>query len=102
MIGIFSKTTDSNFVEAAGYAGIDFIILDQEHGPITNETLYNHVRAAKVSDMKSFVSVPVNFPHLIGTALDSGADGVQVPNISSYKEALNAVKAAIKEIVNRL
>lgn len=32
-LGLFSKTTDSAFVEAAGLGGMDFIILDQEHGP---------------------------------------------------------------------
>ena len=30
MIGLFSKTTDSSFVEASGLAGFDFIIIDQE------------------------------------------------------------------------
>lgn len=94
MLGIFSKTTDSNFIEAAGYSGLDFIILDQEHGPATLETINNHVRASKVSGIKTFVRVATNCPSLIGAALDTGADGVQIPNISSYDEALAAVKAA--------
>lgn len=94
MLGIFSKTTDSNFVEAAGLAGLDFIILDQEHGPVNLETLHNHVRSAAVSGMKSIVRVAANEPHYIGSAYDTGADGVQVPNITSYEEALEAVKAA--------
>ena len=94
MLGIFSKTTDSNFVEAAGFAGLDFIILDQEHGPVSLEMLHNHVRAAKISNMKAYIRVPINAPHYIGAALDTGADGIVVPNISSYKEALAAVEAA--------
>ncbi len=94
MLGIFSKTTDSNLIEAAGYSGLDFVILDQEHGPTTLETLHNHVRAAKLSGIKSIIRVPTNQPHLIGAALDTGADGVQIPNVSSYAEALAAVKAA--------
>lgn len=94
MLGIFSKTTDSNFVEAAGYAGLDFIILDQEHGPASLEMLHNHVRAAKMSGMQAFIRVPVNAPHYISAALDTGADGIVVPNISSYEEAMAAVNAA--------
>jgi len=94
MLGIFSKTIDSNFIEAAGFAGLDFIILDQEHGTATLELLNNHVRAAKIAGIKSIIRVPANQPHLIGGALDIGADGVQVPNVSSYAEALEAVKAA--------
>jgi 4-hydroxy-2-oxoheptanedioate aldolase len=93
MIGIFSKTIDSGIIEAAGYAGLDFIILDQEHGPSSLHTLHNHVRAAKLTGMKSFVRVPSNLPHYIGAALDTGADGVQIPNVSSYEEAMRAVKA---------
>jgi 4-hydroxy-2-oxoheptanedioate aldolase len=94
MLGIFSKTTDSNIIEAAGYAGLDFIILDQEHGGATLPILNNHVRAARVSGMKSYIRVAANQPHLISSALDTGADGVQIPNISSYSEAKDAVKAA--------
>lgn len=94
MLGIFSKTIDSNFIEAAGYAGLDFIILDQEHGPASLDIIHNHVRAAKIAGIKSVIRVPANQPHFIGGALDSGADGVQVPNVSSYAEALMAVRSA--------
>ncbi|MFD2514254.1 HpcH/HpaI aldolase/citrate lyase family protein [Pontibacter locisalis] len=94
MIGVFSKTTDSNFVEALGLAGMDFIILDQEHGPIHNETLHNHVRAARVSNMTAVVRVKGVDANAIGAALDAGADGVQVPNIGTAEEASRAVDAA--------
>jgi 4-hydroxy-2-oxoheptanedioate aldolase len=94
MLGIFSKTIDSNFIEAAGYCQLDFIILDQEHGPASLDILQNHVRAAKITKMKSIIRVANNNANLIGAALDTGADGVQVPNISNYEQAIEAVKAA--------
>lgn len=94
MIGVFSKTLDSNFVEALGFAGMDFVILDQEHGPVSNAGLYDHVRAARASSMKSIVRVKGVDANAIGAALDAGADGVQVPNISTPEEAEQAVKAA--------
>lgn len=94
MIGIFSKTSDSSFVEATGLAGLDFIILDQEHGIVTSEKLLDHVRAAKVSNLTSFVRVPYLNSNYIGKALDSGADGVMVPNISTKEEAQMAVQYA--------
>ena len=37
VIGPFMKTCDPAFVEAAGWAGMDFVILDMEHGPISVE-----------------------------------------------------------------
>lgn len=94
MIGIFSKTTDSNFIEALGYSGLDFVILDQEHGPVSLETLHNHVRAARCSNLKSIVRVKGVDNNAIGSALDAGADGVQVPNIATPEQAREAVAAA--------
>ncbi len=94
MIGIFSKTIDSNFIEAAGYSDLDFIIIDQEHGSASLEIIHNHIRAAKLSGIKSIVRVPNNSPNSIGSVLDAGAEGVQVPNISNYEEAYESVKSA--------
>lgn len=94
MLGIFSKTLDSNVVEATGFAGADFIILDMEHGPINWSTIQNHARAAKVSGIKSIVRVTGCDDNSIGSALDAGVDGVQVPNITSAQMAQEAVNAA--------
>ena len=93
-IGIFSKTLDSAFVEASGLAGLDFIILDTEHGPASLETLHNHVRAAHLTAMHPIIRVKGVEAHAIGSALDTGAAGVQVPNINSAEQAREAVHAA--------
>ena len=93
-LGIFSKTTDSNLVEALGYSGLDFIILDQEHGTVTLEILDNHVRAAKISNLFPIVRVKGVDAHAIGAALDTGALGVQIPNIVTAEQAKYAVQAA--------
>lgn len=93
-MGIFSKTTDSDFVEAVGYGGMDFIILDMEHGPANIATMHNHARAAIISGMMPIIRVKSVDAHAIGSALDSGALGVQVPNIATAEQAAAAVKAA--------
>lgn len=93
-IGIFSKTTDSAFVESAGHAGLDFIILDTEHGPASWETIHHHARAAAASGVAAIVRVCGVDAHAIGAALDSGAAGVQVPNITNAAQAAEAVAAA--------
>ena len=81
-------------VEAAGYSGLDFIVLDMEHGAIGLETLHHHVRAADLTPMVSIVRVNGHDPDVIGSVLDSGADGVQVPNICTAEQAQQAVVAA--------
>ena len=70
-VGMFSKTTDSALVEAAGYAGLDFMVLDTEHGPASLETLHHHVRAAALTPMAALIRVR-NMDG-IGAALDTGA-----------------------------
>lgn len=92
--GIFSKTLDSALIEAAGYAGLDFIILDTEHGPADWQTVHNHIRAARLTKMAPIVRVKGIDAHAISTALDAGAEGVQVPNIVTAQQAAEAVAAA--------
>ncbi|WP_444909034.1 HpcH/HpaI aldolase family protein [Microbulbifer sp. TRSA005] len=93
-VGMFSKTTDSAFVEAAGLSGLDFIILDTEHGPVSLENLQHHIRAARLTSMQPIVRVKGVDAHAIGNALDAGAAGVQVPNINTADQAHAAVAAA--------
>lgn len=93
-IGIFSKCLDSGFIEAAGLGGLDFIILDNEHGHSSLETIHNHVRAARLGGTASIIRVKGVDHHAIGSALDSGADGVQVPNVETVEQAQAAVRAA--------
>lgn len=94
MLGLFSKTTDSNFIEATGLSGMDFIILDQEHGTVNSERLLDHIRASKVGNLMSLVRVPYLNANYIGKSLDAGADGVMIPNISSPEEASLAIEYA--------
>lgn len=81
VIGPFMKTCDPAFVEAAGYAGMDFVILDMEHGPASVESLQNHIRAAQVAGVLPVVRVGSYGD--ISRVLDIGAGGVQVPQVLS-------------------
>jgi len=94
VIGPFMKTGDPAFVEAAGYAGFDFAILDTEHGPVSIEHMQNNIRAAAVAGMLPVIRVESAEETVIGKALDIGAAGVQVPQISNAEQARAAVKAA--------
>lgn len=92
--GPFMKTGDPMFVEAAGLAGFDFVILDTEHGPVEVESQQNNVRAAEARDMVPIIRLKDKAENTIGRALDIGAYGIQVPQISSAEEAREVVKYA--------
>lgn len=93
-IGIFSKTIDPSMVEAAGRAGLPFIVLDREHGPASMGDLANLIRSAESTDMIAMVRVRSLDEAEISSALDVGAHGLMVPNINHADQARLAVSAA--------
>ena len=94
VIGPFMKAIDPAFVEIAGYANFDFIILDMEHGSIDFVNLQNLIRATQSSNVIPIVRVQDDSEISIDRALDSGAIGVQIPQISNANQARKAVAAA--------
>lgn len=94
VIGPFSKTSDPSMIESMGYAGFDFIIIDLEHGPNTILNAQNLVRAAEITGTFPIIRVASNAAEDIGKALDIGAMGVQVPQVTTADEARDAVRYA--------
>lgn len=94
VLGTFMKTTDLAFVEAVGYSGFDYCILDMEHETVCLQTMQNLIRAAEVSKLVSVVRVPGIDEESIGSVLDIGASGIQVPKIDTAFQAREAVRLA--------
>lgn len=94
VLGTFSKTTDSSFIESLGIVGFDFVILDMEHGVVSLEKLHDHIRAAKCAGIEVIVRTKDASHHSIGSALDAGADGIQVPSVSSFQEAQSIIESS--------
>ncbi len=92
--GPFMITSDPAFVETAGYAGFDFVLLDMEHGPGTFENLQNLIRAANVAGVCPVVRVPRGTDIWIDQALDVGAGVVMIPQIDTAEQARAAISAA--------
>ena len=90
-IGMFMKTTEPAFIEIAGYAGLDFVIIDMEHGPVSTLELQNNIRAAEVSGIFPIVRSEKLGSHEIYRILDSGAKGIQIPHITNEEDAKFAV-----------
>lgn len=94
VIGPFMKLPSPPVVEIAGLSGFDYIIIDCEHGPLNVLEAENMVRAAHLANISAVVRVGENNPHMISRALDIGADAVQIPQISTKEDAINAVKSS--------
>ncbi|NMO13356.1 siderophore biosynthesis protein SbnG [Pyxidicoccus fallax] len=81
-------------VEMVGYAGYDFIVIDQSRVGVGPEGLENLIRAAECANITPLVRVPSSAPEVILRALDAGAQGIFVPRVRSREEAQAVVRAA--------
>ena len=93
VFGPFLKFTDPAVVEIMGFAGFDFVIIDEEHGPISIESAQNMIRATESVNITPIIRVGNNDEALILRALDIGAQGVEIPQINSKSDAVRAVKS---------
>ena len=79
--------------ELAGQSGLDWLLLDREHGAGGDETLLHQLQAIDATPACGVVRVGENAPLLIKRVLDLGASGVMVPYVNTPDEARRAVSA---------
>jgi len=72
-------------------AGYDYVILDNEHGCFSYETLLNMVQIARGSDIVALIRVPKIDRECIQRYWDMGADGIIVPMVNTAEQAAEAV-----------
>lgn len=75
-------------------AGADFAVLDMEHTGFGFETVRQVVRYCQAAGLPLVVRVPSQQRHHISRALDTGADGIMVPIVSSVAQARAVLDAA--------
>lgn len=90
-VGTFVKINDPASIEALGYCGFDFVIVDNEHVSMSKQALVDIIRAAELMDLVSIVRVRENNAIDILQSLDAGAMGVQIPQVNTEENAKYAV-----------
>ncbi len=93
VLGLFLGSDSPDLVEIFGYAGLDFVMIDAEHGTIDPHHAENLVRAAECSGITPLARVTQSTPQTILRFLDAGAQGVMIPWCQSAGEARAAVQA---------
>ncbi|ESY84819.1 HpcH/HpaI aldolase/citrate lyase family protein [Mesorhizobium australicum] len=94
LVGSFAAIPHPVAVEVMAMSGLDFLCIDWEHAQISRDIIETMVRAADVHRVPAMVRVPGLSPEAIQAALDSGAQGVLVPRVSTPAQAAMAVKAS--------
>src|SRR6185503_10151161 len=64
-------------------AGLDFVLIDNEHGPFSIETIADLSRAARGAGITPIVRVPeLTYAHVV-QPLDAGAQGIMLPRVTN-------------------
>ena len=92
--GFWISLEASSISEMAVALGMDWIVIDAEHGHLDWKDILHHVRAAVRSDTVALVRLAEFNAGLIKRALDIGADGVVVPWIETAEQLRQAVQFA--------
>src|ERR1041385_3896911 len=88
-------TLESASISEMGVAlGLDWIVVDAEHGHLDWKDILEHIRATVRSETVVLVRVAELNVGLIKRALDIGADGVVIPWIETAEQLEQAVAFA--------
>jgi 4-hydroxy-2-oxoheptanedioate aldolase len=77
-----------------GLSGLDFVVLDAEHGPFTLSSIRACSEALRVTSTPVVVRPPSSDVVHVKQLLDAGVDGLLMPGITSAGEVQGIVKAA--------
>jgi len=91
-LGTFFELGSATAVECLGLAGMDYIIIDTEHGPFDPDRALEFVRTAKLYNTTPLVRVQEISRAAILKMLDIGAMGLVIPNVNTVEEAEKIVE----------
>jgi 4-hydroxy-2-oxoheptanedioate aldolase len=93
LLGCFQRIMAPEVTEVCAAADFDFVVIDLEHTPVTEERAAGLIRAAEAAGIPALVRVASHEPTTIGRLLDAGPAGLHVPQVGSAREAEAAVRA---------
>jgi 4-hydroxy-2-oxoheptanedioate aldolase len=86
-IGTFLVIPSIRSAEVLGRAGYDWVVIEQQHGAVAQESLLPILHAVELGGTTALVRVGENDLIGIARALDLGARGVIVPMVSTPEQA---------------
>lgn len=92
--GAWLSLGSSIAAEIAAGAGFDWLLFDFEHGTGEYSDLLHQLQAIHAHPAAGFVRVPAIDAAMFKRALDLGANGLMIPNVSSVEEARRCVTLA--------
>src|SRR5262245_7743035 len=93
-LGMWVTIEAAAVTEVAVALGLDFVVVDAEHGHLDWKEILEHLRAAVRSETVMLVRVAALNDGLIKRALDVGADGLVIPFVETADQLRQAVAFA--------
>lgn len=92
--GLWITLESPSITEMAVAVGLDWVVIDAEHGHLDWRDIVNHIRAAVRSHTVVMVRIAESNAALVKRVLDIGADGIVVPWMESADEVAEIVRFA--------
>jgi 4-hydroxy-2-oxoheptanedioate aldolase len=92
VIGTWCDFPSPEVVNVIAEAGMDFVIIDMEHGSMDFRVAQQMVISAQIKGCSALVRVSRNDESDILRALDIGADGLIVPHVESIQDREKIIK----------
>lgn len=92
--GSWTQMNCPEICEIQAKSGLDFVIIDMEHGSFGIESAVNMIRAVEAGGSAPIVRLPDHTPGSILKVLDAGAVGIIAPGIETREQMEQVVSAA--------
>jgi 4-hydroxy-2-oxoheptanedioate aldolase len=93
VFGVWSIIDSPSMVEIAALAGLDFQILDLEHGMFDTSTLKASILACEAHGCSPLVRLPSIVDNSVQKCLDLGVHGIIFPRVANYQDALTLIQS---------
>lgn len=91
LFGAWASLGSPGSAELLGRSGLDWVVVDMEHGNTTESELLAHLTAIELTGTSALVRPPSGERLRIGRALDMGAEGIVVPRLDTVEQVVEAV-----------
>jgi 4-hydroxy-2-oxoheptanedioate aldolase len=93
LLGAWTMSASADNAEVMALSGLDFVLMDHEHGQATMPDAIAQLRAIQGTKCAGLVRAPWNDMVFIKRILDAGIHGIMVPQVNTPEEARAAVAA---------